>query len=604
MSRLTVIRPVLGVLCLVIAAAILVPVISALLAVGTDDKLEAKEITVAPGTYAVSLDEQVVPFTHTSATLTATSGGDSRELFLGTANGVDSESYLTGIAHQEITGWTMPGTLESRRLDGDTAPAVPPAGRDWWIQQQTGSQVSQTFDLDAAPNVIVIAPADGKGDLQGATVTMQIAVHGVLAFCIIGLAGVVLALGGALFFFLRARRTVGRRGRAGRGSGRGRSGRSDSDRAGRSGSGRSDSGRRGTGRERATPAGRGRHGATARRGLAAGSVVLGTVVGVSGCAPLPVAQPADPTIKSYSRVPLSSGQAGDFMTSYVKGLDKALQNGGKNLDALQADPLLSRTEAEILIAKAEKKKLSAGAFDSVVAGGRSFDAYPMWFMAFATVAGSDDTVEALVARRETAASDWSVVQSLFLPAASAPQLAANPAGAVAPVPGEFTDLDRGATEALLKYLQADPGKTQKEAAGIQLEGRAFGDFRSYVDKLASKSGGFKDVGVTCRSVEEAADLSAMSLSTTEGAVSLGEIRCTVEATASTNASVDMGDDVEALITGDKNRSTVVIDVALPYMLQAKGQGARPADLDDAKLSVAGDGWFMVGAKTQGKRTQG
>ncbi|WP_146004736.1 hypothetical protein, partial [Brevibacterium paucivorans] len=55
--------------------------------------------------------------------------------------------------------------------------------------------------------------------------------------------------------------------------------------------------------------------------------------------------------------PLRAGDGSEFITDYTKKLQKALADDGKGLDEIQGGPMLDRTKAEVLVAKAEKKKL-------------------------------------------------------------------------------------------------------------------------------------------------------------------------------------------------------------------------------------------------------
>lgn len=180
-----------GVISLVLAA-------SAFMAAGTDDVTESRTFTADNGAYAVLLNEQVVPYSHTTATIRATGG---QELLIATANGVDSENYLTGVGHEEITAVTFPGDIEHRFVPGDALRANPDS-RDWWTSKQKGTDVSTEFSLDGDRQTVVIAAADGS-QLTDVQVSMTMKVTGVFGFCVAGLGIAVLAFGVTAFLLLR-----------------------------------------------------------------------------------------------------------------------------------------------------------------------------------------------------------------------------------------------------------------------------------------------------------------------------------------------------------------------------------------------------------------
>lgn len=173
---------------------------SALSVVGTDERTSTEPFVVSDGAYAVVLDEAIVPFEKTEAVLTVES---DQELFLGTANGVDVENYLTGVAHEEITDVNFPRTAIHRSVAGDPTPSALAPSRDWWTHSDTGTTVSHSFDLDADPQVIVVAPANEDGSLADAQVTLSMDVREVLGLAFVGFAGAVALIGVGAFYLLR-----------------------------------------------------------------------------------------------------------------------------------------------------------------------------------------------------------------------------------------------------------------------------------------------------------------------------------------------------------------------------------------------------------------
>lgn len=194
------IRVAIGLICAVGGLVLAALSASALSVVGTGEVTETEPFAVGDEAYAVVLDQAVVPFEKTDATLTVES---DEELFIGTANGVDADDYLTGVAHEEITDADFPDTAVHRTVAGDPAPASLPGTRDWWTHTDTGTTVSHTFDLEADPQVIVVAPAAEDGTLAGAQVTLSMDVHEVLGVAVAGFAGAVALLGVGAFYLLR-----------------------------------------------------------------------------------------------------------------------------------------------------------------------------------------------------------------------------------------------------------------------------------------------------------------------------------------------------------------------------------------------------------------
>lgn len=559
--------------------------LSALSVVGADDIVDTAPSQVHDGAYAFVLNPQLVPFENTEATLQVS--GDA-ELFMGTASGVDVDSYLTGIAHEEVTEIDFPQALKTRFINGEPAPLNDAAGRDWWTASQTGSQLSHTFDLDAeSGEVLVVAPADPEGNLDGVNVQLKMDTGGVFPASLIGLALAMLAFGAAAYFLLRwldAR--PGRRRRLRREYGRGGSGRGGSGGSGMSEIGaraKNLAGRTAASAKRAT-ARKNRTQRAAQRATAIGSVV--TLGVLAGCSPLPVAQPSSPNLTEFERPALRAGEAGEFLTSYTERLDASLKGDEDQLDKIQAPPLLDRTRAEILIAKAGKTELSAVNFDQIVAGGPSFAEYPMWFIAFGKPAESDETVQAMLVTRESAGEDWQVTQSLFVPQENVPTLMADGTGAVEQSGTEFTELGTTANETLQQYLET--GEIPENDQNIEYASDAFTGFRDYVDEMAGNDEAFEGTTVTCDPYDEATvPLAEHGLKTETGDVSFGEVRCTIELTVRSGGSIDVGEELEAVMTSDLEGGKLLISTSIPYMLL----GSEQTNL------IVGSDWFLLEAQT-------
>lgn len=587
-------RLILAALCAVVGLAVTALAVSAVAVTGTDDVTETEPFTVADGTYAVVLDEQQVPYEGTTAAITAE--GDT-ELFIGTASGVDTENYLTGVAHETITGVEFPGAPSHRFVPGEPQPVTGAATRDWWLASDTGTTVTHRFDLDAEPQMIVIAPADPEATLDGTAVSLSMDVKGVFGVSLLGFALAVLAFGLAAFLLLRWWNTRLRpppkfpKGKGkGNGSGTGTGTGKDKGKDGRPAPARRSGGTTRAGGktrsdEKGRSGGKSRAGGRARRlgGTAAGASAMALVL--SGCTqlPLPIAQPAEAEFTPYERPALRPGDAGAFMTDYTESLDTTLAGDQEELDLIQTGPLLGRTRAEVLIARAEDQTLSAVGFTEVVAGGPMFDEYPMWFIGFGDP-GEGESVQAMLVTRESAAEDWKAAQSLFVPREAVPTLLAGGDGAVPAAPDAHQDVAAAAATQLDGFLET--GTLPESPVEFAYPTDTFSSFREYVDQFSEGDNAFEDVGVTCEPYTEV-PLSTFALETETGAVSFGEVQCTITLSVPGDFSIDMGTAVEAVMTSDGGGGTVQIDASLPYLLTSAG----------AENTVYGSDWFLLSSQT-------
>ncbi len=65
----------------------------------------------------------------------------------------------------------------------------------------------------------------------------------------------------------------------------------------------------------------------------------------------------------------------------------------------------------------------------------------------------------------------------------------------------------------------------------------------------------------------------MTLKTEDGALGMGEVRCTLTIKVPEDYSLDLGDTIEAVKTNDKNGNTVKVDTAQPYVIMAKAKSS-------------------------------
>src|SRR5699024_4506789 len=293
-------------------------VISALSVVGTDEITETPSFEVEDGTYAVVLDEAIVPYSGSSVTVSA-KNSKGTELFIGTANGVDADSYLDGVAQEQISDVTFPKETAHRFLPGQSKPEAAIGDRDWWISRDTGKSVSKTFALDV-----------------------------ILAGCSVCC---VMRWGGSRI--RPPKKDVDPRpddGSDGGSQSRNRSTPAES--AGRPTRADDQSGPETQPISTVQPgeAPPRRRDLRRRRSLRAVTAAsLGTGLRLTGCASMPIAKPSTPDITPYERIALRPGEAGEFMTDYTESLDKTLGDDGDGLDKIQAAPLIDRTRAQIQI---------------------------------------------------------------------------------------------------------------------------------------------------------------------------------------------------------------------------------------------------------------
>ncbi|MGO0604327.1 MAG: hypothetical protein ACTIIH_04475 [Brevibacterium sp.] len=567
-----------------------------------------------------------MPYSGSSVTVTA-KNSKGTELFVGTASGVDADSYLDGVAQEQISDVSFPNSASHRFTPGDAKPEADIADRDWWISTETGQTVAKTFDLDAQPQVLVIAPANSDDSLDGTTVSLQMRAKGVFALSLLGIAGTIMLAGFSVFLFMRwwtsrirpPKKDVGLPSGSGPEGGNGpedggpEGGGSDSDgdeNGPSGGSGRSGRDGRGPAADRAVngepgPAtqpistvqpGTAGQAPPRRRDLrnrrsfrAVTASVLGTGLVLSGCANMPIAKPSSPDTTPYERTAVRPGEAGKFMTNYTESLDKTLGDKGSDLDKIQAAPLIDHTRAQIQIADKAKQKLRAPNFTEVVAGSPNFTEYPMWFYAFGTADksstdGDKQLTKVMLVTRESASTDPLVRSASYIPTEQMPALMADDRGAVEKGSEDFSE-DLTTVSGDVSSFLVD-GKAKSGGPEGLKEG-GFKGFRDYLGDLRDKDSGFDKVDVDCKPYDDL-KFEDMSLSTEHGAIGMGEVRCTLTIKAPSDYALDLGDTVEAVKTNEKEGDTITVDTAHPYVLMRTG---------DELTAVATD-WNVLSSKVE------
>ena len=175
----------------------LVLVTSALSVVGFDGQARTEAMIADERSQAVLIDQQLIPVTNAVAEVSVESDSP---VFIGTANGVDARSYLTGTAHDEVTKIKLPGKIEHRFVAGGESLPTEPGSRDWWIAQETGTSPKVRLGLDSNPQMVVVAAPEG--DLAAAKITVTVDTPGVVPLALIGLALTVMIFACAVWLFL------------------------------------------------------------------------------------------------------------------------------------------------------------------------------------------------------------------------------------------------------------------------------------------------------------------------------------------------------------------------------------------------------------------
>ena len=316
---------------------------------------------------------------------------------------------------------------------------------------------------------------------------------------------------------------------------------------------------------------------------------------LSACAGTPpIARPAVPQSSEYAKAPLRAGDGSTFITEYTKKLQEALADDGKGLDEIQGGPMLDRTKAEILVAKAEKKKLGTVGFDKVVAGGPKQSEYPLWFFAFANADDADSGTQALLVTREDANSEWAVQQGLFIDPERVPNLALED-GQVAETGKQYA-VDFGKTVTAVKDYLSGAGKSGggDSLDDFDLSGNGFKGYRDYVDEYAKDTKSFKRVESRCQPYTEIDFEKFAAATESGGAVSMAEMRCTITLEVPDDFNFTLPKQVSAITTGKKSGNRVEIEASIPFLIET-GKG---------KTKLTSPDWFPLSGKQTSAKGEG
>ena len=135
---------------------------------------------------------------------------EGEQVFVGIAHTSDIDTYLTGIAHDEVTTirWSHGDQVKYRRTDG-TASATAPATQTFWAAKASGPGLQTvTWDVQAGNWSIVMMNPDGSAHVA-ADLTVGVKVHALVGLMIgLGTGSLVLLGAAAALIVFATRRPV------------------------------------------------------------------------------------------------------------------------------------------------------------------------------------------------------------------------------------------------------------------------------------------------------------------------------------------------------------------------------------------------------------
>jgi hypothetical protein len=136
---------------------------------------------------------------------------EGEQIFIGIAHTSDIETYLTGIAHDEVTSinWSHGDVVEYSRTDG-AASAMPPTDQTFWAASASGPGAQTlTWDVQGGNWSIAVMNPDGSSGVA-TDVSMGVKVHALVGLMIgLGVGSVLLLGGAAALIIFATRRPAG-----------------------------------------------------------------------------------------------------------------------------------------------------------------------------------------------------------------------------------------------------------------------------------------------------------------------------------------------------------------------------------------------------------
>ena len=176
-----------------------------LITFGADDRLESLPTSLV-GTGSAVIGDRIavqasdLPLPKTVGTLTLqVQSPTGQQLFVGSAQPADLDTYLTGVPYDVITDLVPGGTAKVRPVPGSQTPP-PPSAQNFWVRNQVGSSVSLKADLGDGTSLVVMNSDASAG--VAATVRVLLTVPGawVTGWIVVGIAGLLLVVAVLLLY--------------------------------------------------------------------------------------------------------------------------------------------------------------------------------------------------------------------------------------------------------------------------------------------------------------------------------------------------------------------------------------------------------------------
>ena len=136
---------------------------------------------------------------------------EGEQIFIGIGHTSDIDTYLTGIAHDDVThiSWSHGDVVKYSRTDGAPT-ATPPTAQTFWAASASGpGRQALTWDVQGGTWSIVVMNSDGSRGVA-ADVSIGVKVHSLVGLMIgLGVGALVLLGGAAALIIFATRRPAG-----------------------------------------------------------------------------------------------------------------------------------------------------------------------------------------------------------------------------------------------------------------------------------------------------------------------------------------------------------------------------------------------------------
>jgi hypothetical protein len=168
----------------------------------TLDRLSTATAAITTGDVDLRTDpgpQWVLEAIDVSVRLQATGVGENAELFIGIGPEADVETYLNGVARDEVREIRAGGNVRYSNVQGDEL-ATPPADEGFWVASAVGAgtQIVE-WDVDEGEWVVVLMNSDGSaGILADVTAGVRAGVLPIIGVLMLVVGGVLLAIAVAI----------------------------------------------------------------------------------------------------------------------------------------------------------------------------------------------------------------------------------------------------------------------------------------------------------------------------------------------------------------------------------------------------------------------